>query len=57
MRHTFAVNYLLQVCGDIFKLSLLMGHEKVETTQIYLKTVQSQQARKGKSVLDEIGVK
>jgi len=26
MRQTFAVNYLLQGCGDIFKLSLLMGH-------------------------------
>ena len=57
MRHTYACNYLMQGIGDIFKLSLLMGHEDIETTRIYLRTVQSRQARQGKSVLDEIGVK
>jgi len=46
-----------QPCSDILKLSLLMGHEKVETTQVYLRTIQSRQARQGKSVIDELGVK
>lgn len=55
LRHTYAVSHLLQG-GDLFKLSLLMGHTDVETTQIYLRTIQSRQARNGKSVLDQLKV-
>jgi site-specific recombinase XerD len=55
-RHTYAVNYLLNG-GDLFKLSLLMGHEDVEVTQVYLRTVKSREARRGLSVLDIMGVK
>jgi integrase/recombinase XerD len=55
LRHSFATNFLLQG-GNIFKLSLLMGHTDIETTPIYLRTIQSRQARNGKSVLDELKV-
>lgn len=55
-RHTYACNYLLSG-GELFKLSLLLGHEDVETTQIYLRTVRAREARKGMSVLDIMGLK
>src|SRR5215469_4711276 len=43
-RHTFAFNWLTNG-GDIYKLSRVLGHTDVQTTQIYLKAFQSQQAR------------
>ncbi len=54
-RHTWACNFLL-AGGDLLRLSLLMGHSDLETTGIYLKTIQSRQARTGKSVLDGLKV-
>jgi integrase/recombinase XerC/integrase/recombinase XerD len=36
LRHTFATNYLLYSDGDIYKLSMLLGHSDVKTTEIYL---------------------
>ncbi len=55
LRYTYACNYLLNG-GDFFKLSLLLGHEDIEITRRYLRTIQSRQARKGKSVLDEMSI-
>lgn len=53
-RHTFACLYLLDG-GDIYKLSRLMGHSKVEITQLYLRAVQDMQLRQnGLSVLDSL---
>jgi integrase/recombinase XerD len=43
-RHTFAVNYLKNG-GEIFKLSRILGHSEMQTTQIYLKDFQSKEAR------------
>jgi site-specific recombinase XerD len=51
LRHTFAVNYMLQG-GDIYTLSLLLGHTSVAVTQNYLRDFQQREARKGGSVLD-----
>ena len=34
--HTFATNYLLYSDGDIYKLSMLLGHSDVTTSEIYL---------------------
>jgi len=54
MRHTYAVIYLLNG-GDVYVLSRLMGHYRVEVTETYLKAVKGRQARKqGASVLDTL---
>jgi site-specific recombinase XerD len=51
-RHTFAVNFM-KAGGDIYTLSLLLGHTSVSTTQGYLKDFQQREARRGRSVLDQ----
>ena len=43
-RHTFAVSWLANG-GDVFKLSRVLGHTEMQTTQIYLKDFQSREAR------------
>ena len=50
-RHTFAVNYMEQG-GDIYTLSLLLGHTSVAVTQNYLRDFKQRNARRGQSVLD-----
>lgn len=51
-RHGYAVAYL-QNGGDIYKLSRLMGHSSVQTSEGYLKAMKARDARKGsESVLD-----
>jgi len=41
-RHLFARNFL-QKCNDISILADLLGHEKIETTRIYLRRTCSEQ--------------
>lgn len=54
LRHTFSVNFLVQV-GDLFVLSRILGHTSVATTQIYLQAMSQQQVRQTSfSVLDYI---
>lgn len=36
LRHTFATNFLTNELGTIYELSLIMGHEDVKTTEVYL---------------------
>jgi len=43
-RHTFARMFLEQG-GDLYKLSRLMGHTDVKTTERYLKEFTSREAR------------
>ena len=45
-RHTFARIYLEQG-GDIYKLSLLMGHSDIDVTQEYLKDFRKRAALQG----------
>ena len=45
-RHTFAVTYLSEG-GDIYKLSKLMGHTTVSTTERYLRDYMQRNARAG----------
>lgn len=52
-RHTFAVNYLLNG-GDVYKLSRIMGHTSVSTTERYVRSMRQRDARKGLSVLDNL---
>jgi hypothetical protein len=47
-RHTFARTYLARG-GDLGKLSRLMGHSKVSTTEEYLKDFSSRDARADQS--------
>lgn len=52
-RHSFAIHYMRQEAGDIYKLSRLLGHENVHTTERYLRAFQAEDARKNsRSVLD-----
>lgn len=50
-RHTYAQTYLANG-GEIFKLSRLLGHASVSTTEVYLRSFSSKAARQGPSVFD-----
>lgn len=53
-RHTFSTSYM-EASGDVFRLSRLLGHESVTTTEGYLKAFQATAARRGGvSVLDRL---
>jgi site-specific recombinase XerD len=55
LRHSFAVHYMQQGSGDIYKLSRLLGHENVTTTERYLRAFQARDARRNsRSVLDNL---
>jgi integrase/recombinase XerD len=43
-RHTFARGWLKNG-GEIFKLSRVLGHSEMQTTQVYLRDFQSREAR------------
>jgi site-specific recombinase XerD len=53
-RHTYAYTYISQR-GDVMRLSRLLGHTSVSTTQGYLSAFTASQARHGQSVLDQMG--
>jgi integrase/recombinase XerD len=54
LRHSFAVQYMQQN-GDIYKLSRLLGHENIHTTERYLRAFQARDARRSsRSVLDQM---
>ncbi len=49
-RHQFAANYIRQG-GDIYRLSRLLGHTSVSTTQIYLRSLGVEELRAGRERL------
>jgi integrase/recombinase XerD len=49
-RHQFAVTYIRQG-GDIYRLSRLLGHTSVSTTQIYLRSMGIEDLRRGQERL------
>jgi site-specific recombinase XerD len=54
MRHTFAVHYLSSG-GELYKLSRLLGHTSVTTTDGYLRAFRARDARRNsESVLDSM---
>jgi site-specific recombinase XerD len=52
-RHTYARTYMARPGADVFKLSVLLGHTDIATTQNYLRDFAADDARKGGSVLDD----
>jgi site-specific recombinase XerD len=52
-RHTFAVEYLTKT-GDIYRLSRVLGHGSVKTTEIYLKAIKATDARRGMDVFGDL---
>lgn len=53
-RHTFA-RMFVENGGDVYKLSKLLRHSSIKTTEEYLKSLEQSEARKGtKSVLDNL---
>lgn len=36
LRHTYATNFLLYDLGDVYELSMLLGHNDIKTTEIYI---------------------
>jgi integrase/recombinase XerD len=53
-RHTFSANFMRQN-NDIYRLSGILDHSSVATTERYLKSIRQAEARRGvKSVLDNL---
>ena len=52
-RHTYAYTYIAQG-GDVMRLSRLLGHTSISTTQGYLTAFSARDARHGQSVLDTL---
>jgi integrase len=53
-RHSFAFHYMRQPGADVLKLSRLMGHARLVTTEQYLRGFGAREARTGVSVLDAL---
>jgi site-specific recombinase XerD len=58
-RHTFATNYLVHNCGDVFRLQQIMGHTSLEMVRRYVHYASSQYLMNGKtpSPFDQMGLK
>ncbi len=58
-RHTFATNYLVHKCGDVFRLQQILGHTSLEMVRRYVHYASTQYLMNGKTLspLDQMGVK
>ncbi|MDD4924219.1 MAG: tyrosine-type recombinase/integrase [Dehalococcoidales bacterium] len=58
-RHTFATNFLVYECGDVFRLQQLLGHTSLEMVRRYVHYASDQDIIKGHVVspMDKIGIK
>jgi len=57
-RHTFATNYLLHQCGDVFRLQLILGHTSLGMVNRYVHLASTQAMVNGKiiSPVDQLGI-
>jgi integrase/recombinase XerC/integrase/recombinase XerD len=57
-RHTFATNYLVHKCGDVFRLQQILGHTSLEMVRRYVHYASTQDLMNGKilSPIDQMGV-
>ena len=58
-RHTFATNFLVNTCGDVFRLQQILGHTNLAMTNRYVHFASSQALMTGKtqSPIDKMGIK
>jgi len=58
-RHTFATNFLLYNCGDVFRLQLILGHTTLNMVSHYVHLASAQAMINGKiiSPIDQLGIK
>jgi site-specific recombinase XerD len=58
-RHTFATNYLVYKCGDVFRLQQILGHTSLEMVRKYVHYASTQALINGKTLspVDQMGLK
>ena len=58
-RHTFATNYLIYKCGDVFRLQQILGHTSLEMVRRYVHYASTQALMNGNTVspIDQMGIR
>jgi integrase/recombinase XerC/integrase/recombinase XerD len=58
-RHTFATNFLIHNCGDVFRLQQILGHSTLEMVRRYVHYASTESMIQGQvsSPLDRMGIK
>ena len=58
-RHTFATNFLIHNCGDVFRLQQILGHSTLEMVRRYVHYASTESMMQGQvsSPLDRMGIK
>ena len=58
-RHTFATNFLIHNCGDVFRLQQILGHTTLEMVRRYVHYASTESMIQGQisSPLDRMGIK
>jgi len=58
-RHTFATNYLIHNCGDVFRLQQILGHNSLEMVRRYVHYASTQALINDKTLspVDQMGIR